>query len=276
MVECGLLNLASCLPQMFFEYLEGILNAPLQPLLDLTNSLISSQVNISLFLRFWAIIIYMLSMFYAFLIVYSGFQFIVSGYNPAKRENAKEWLKNIIVMIILIQASFFIYDLVIQLASTITSATLSLVNTNFFTLTLNGGVNVALNIILFSVYIFVLLLTSLILVIRYVVVSIGVVLFPVAIFFYFIEPLRSYGLFILNFLGICIFITFLDAILLIGFSTLVSIPLFANIKIIVMIAAFGLIDIVTFLLMFFSIIKSGFNAGTKIASIATKVGAMVA
>jgi hypothetical protein len=111
MAECGLLNLATCLPQKFFEYVESILNAPLQPLLNLAKDLLSAQVSIELFSGLWAIMVYVLSMFYALLLIYSGFTFIISGYDVYKRENAKEWLKNIVVMIILVQASFFIYEL---------------------------------------------------------------------------------------------------------------------------------------------------------------------
>jgi len=269
MADCGLLNLG-CLPQMFFEYVSSLLNAPIQPLLDLNKGLISTPVNITPFFSLWTIIIYVLSMFYAFLIIYCGIQFIASGYNPAKREEAKEWLKNIIIMIVLVQASFFIYELFVQLASATTSSTLTLVNANFFTLKTSSGSGLALEIIFFFMYITTLLLTLIMLILRYAIVSIGVVLFPLGIFFYFIQPLKAYGLLLLNFLGVCVFITFLDAILLTGFSMLITLPLFSNLKILVMITAFMSIDFMMFFLMFFSIIKSAFNVGTKVATIAAK------
>src|SRR3989338_6004488 len=268
MASCGLLNLASCLPEAFFNYIASFLNAPLQPLLDLAKNLISLPVNIQLFAGLWAIIIYVLSMFYALLLIYVGFQFIISGYDPQKRENAKAWLRNIVIMIVLIQSSFFIYDLAIQVSAVMTSTTLSLINNNFFLLTIDNISNVALEIIFFMLYIIVLLCAVLILIIRYGIVAIGVVLFPIAIFFYFIQPLRSYGILILNFLGICMFTTFLDAIILTGFSKLVEISLFANIKILVMISAFGLINLIMLFLMFFSMFKASMNLGTKIAAVA--------
>lgn len=265
MADCGLLNLASCLPQAFFDYLASMLNAPLQPLLTMTQNLLSADVNLQLFSSLWAIIVYVLSMFYALLIIYSGFQFIVSGYDSQKRENAKSWLRNIVIMIILIQSSFFIYELAVQLASVMTSTTLSLVNHNFFLLTIDNVSNVALEIIFFILYIITLLITSLILIIRYGIVAVGVVLFPMAIFSYFIPALRQYGLLILNFLGIAVFITFLDSIFLVGFSKLVDISLFANIKILVMISAFGLINIFMLFIMFFSLVKAGMGVYSKVA-----------
>jgi hypothetical protein len=273
MADCGLLNLASCLPQAFFEYISSMLNAPIQPLLTLTQNLLSARVDLSLFSSLWAIIIYMLSMFYALLLIYSGFQFIVSGYDFQKRENAKLWLRNIVIMIILVQASFFIYDLFVQLSSVMTSATLSLANQNFFLLTIDNISNVALEIMLFLVYIITLLITSLVLIIRYGIVAVGVVLFPIAIFFYFIPALRDYGLLILNFLGISVFVTFIDAIFLVGFSKLVDISFFANVKILVMISAFGLVNIFMLFIMFFSIIKAGIGAYQKVSPIISALAA---
>ena len=196
---------------------------------------------------------------------------MISGYDVQKREKAKSWLRNIVIMIVLVQASFFIYELSINISSALTSATLTLVDPNFFLLTIDNISNIGLEIIFFTLYIVVLLFTSILLIVRYAIVSIGVVFFPIAIFSYFIQPLRSYGLLILNFLGVAMFITFLDTLILIGFSRLVEVGIFANIKILLMISAFLLINIVTFFLMFFSIIKSAFSAGSKIAGIVAKV-----
>ena len=263
MASCGLLNLAYCLPEKFFEFISSILNAPVQPMLWLTKELLSAQVELSLFSSLWAIMVYVLSMFYALLIIWAGFTFIISGYDPRKREHAKEWLQNIIVMIVLVHASYFIYELAVELGSVMTSTTLTLIPESFFLLTIDNPTNIALEIIFAVFYILTLLLTSLILVIRYDIVAVGVALFPLAIFSYFLPPLRPYGLLLLHFMGVCIFVTFLDAVLLVGFAKLVEIPLFANIKILVMIAAFGLISLLMLFLMLFSIVKAGFSIWNK-------------
>ncbi|MDO8564212.1 MAG: hypothetical protein Q7R87_04335 [Nanoarchaeota archaeon] len=265
MVECGILDLGSCLPQKLMEYLLTILNAPLQPFLTLVHHLLSEPIRLDLFSSLWAIIIYVLSMFYAFLIIYSGLQFITSGYDAHKRDKAKEWLKNIVIMIVLVQASFFIYQLFIDLSSVMTTATLSLIDTNFFLLTIDNITNLGLELLFGIMYALTLFITALILVVRYAIVAVGVVLFPLGIFCYFIEPLQPYGMLVLHFLGVSIFITFLDAILLIGFSQLTVLPIFDNFKILIMIAGFFTINIVMFFLMFFSIIKAGFSLGGKIA-----------
>jgi len=266
MVECGILDLASCLPEKLMQYTLSILNASLQPFLTLTRNLLTEPIRVDLFVYFWIIIIYMLSMFYAFLIIYSGLQFITSGYDASKRDKAKEWLKNIVIMIVLVQASFFIYQLFIDLSSVMTTATLSLMDNNFFSLTADNLLDVGMQFLFSTLYSITLLSTSLILVVRYAIVAVGVILFPIGIFFYFIEPLKPYGVLLLHFLGICIFITFLDAVILIGFSQLTTLPIFTNFKVLIMIAGFFTINIMMFFLMFFSIIKAGFSLGGKIAT----------
>ena len=263
MAECGLLNLAVCLPEKFFQYIVGIINAPIKPLLSLTKNLLSEPINLHLFVNFWAIIIYMLSMFYGFLIIYSGFNFIISGYDSKKREEAKAWLRNILIMIILVQSSFFIYELAIELSSIMTTTTLSLIDYNFFLLTFDNIANMALELVFIILYFAVLLLTVLILIIRYAMVATGVLLFPLGIFFYFIAPLRPYGSFIINLLGILVFVTFLDAVILIGFSKLLSVGIFSNFKILVVIAGFLIIDTLMLFLMFFSVVKGALNIYRK-------------
>lgn len=90
MSECGLTNLASCLPERFFEYIVYIINAPIQALLNLFKQLLTQPANIEMFYSVWAIIVYMISLFYGLFFLYAGFQFMISGYDAAKRENAKE------------------------------------------------------------------------------------------------------------------------------------------------------------------------------------------
>ena len=212
----------------------------------------------------------MLSMFYALLIVASGLSFMISGYDSSKRENAKSWLRNIVIMIILIQASFFLYQLFIDLASAMTSATLSLIDENFFLISADGISDLGLSILFSFIYLLTLILTALILTLRYAIVAIGVVLLPIGIFFYFLPPLKSYGSLILNFLGIAVFVVFFDAILLIGFSELANIGIFSSMKIVVLISAFVLIDVLMVFLMTFSVIKAGLGVYSDVKKIGGK------
>nr|AQS34901.1 hypothetical protein [uncultured archaeon] len=262
--ECGLLNLASCIPQKIYDFFLNVLNAPLDPLLSLVKSLITEPVNLQLYAPLWAIIIYMLSLFYGFLMLYSGFNFILSGYDAVKRERAKEWFRNTLIMIVLVQASYFLYSLVLDLNSLMTAGVMSLIDQNFFRLTADNIINIGLQFFFISIYVLILLLATIILTLRYVLVASGIVFFPIGIFLYFIPPLRGYGKAILNFFGICIFISFFDAIVFLICSKLLDVALFADTKILVMITAFTIANLMMLYFMVFSLFKAAVNLGNKI------------
>lgn len=214
MPSCGLVNLGSCLPEVFFNFLFDLINAPVQPFLQLILNLLSADVQTEIFIRLWVIIVYMLSIFYALLLVGAGISFLISGYDSEKRDSAKEWLRNIVIMIVLVQSSFFLYRLVLDLASTMTSATLSIIDSNFFSLQVSSTIGLGLALALLISYLFLLIITIFVLTLRYTIVAVGIVFFPIGIFFYFIPKLRDIGSLILNILGVSIFITFFDALLL--------------------------------------------------------------
>ena len=269
--ECGLLNIASCLPQKLYEFFIDIINAPISPLLDFTKNLLTEPVNLSMFASIWAIVMYILSLFYGLLLMYAGFNFMISGYDAIKRSKAKEWFGNIFFMMVLIQASFFLYSLVIDVNALLTSGMINLADPHFFLLTADNIINIGLQLFLGLIYVLTLLFTVLILTLRYIIVAIGVVFLPFGIFFYFIPPLQNYGKLILNFLGICIFITFFDSIIILACSKLIEIAFFENFKILVMISAFSMINFLMFYLMFFSAIKSAFKTGGSIAGTVASV-----
>jgi hypothetical protein len=269
--DCGLLNLATCIPQKFFDFIIGILNAPIQPLLDATKSLLTEPVNLSAFGSIWAIIIYILSMFYGLLLLYAGLNFMISGYDVAKREKAKMWFRNILIMIVLVQMSYFIYATFIDISSLMTSGIVNMIDQKFFLLTADNVVNIGLEIFFGLMYVITLLFTVLFLTLRYVIIAIGVVMIPIGIFLYFIPPLNSYGKLIVNFLGICIFVTFFDSLILLAGAKIIELPIFDNIKILVMITCFSIANFLMFYLMLFSALKSAFKTGEGIATTVASV-----
>jgi len=270
-MECGITNLGSCIPQKIYEFIINLLNAPIQPLLDLINKLLTEPVQLSLFAPLWAIILYMLSLFYGLLMFYSGFNFIISGYDAVKRAKAKEWFRNIFIMIVLVQASYFLYEAFVDLGSLLAQGVINLIDSSFFLITIDNLANIGLEFLFAFAYVFVLILTVLILTFRYIVVAIGVVFIPIGIFFYFIPPLNSYGRLIINFLGICIFITFFDALIFLVCSKLLTISLFQNFKILIMISAFLYADLLMLYLMFFSAVKSAFRTTGRTVNVVASV-----
>jgi hypothetical protein len=254
--SCGLTNLAVCLPQKFVEYALSLINAPLAPFLGFIQSMMSEPVNVSLFSPIWAIIIYIISLFYGLFLVFVGFNFIISGYDSAKRENAKHWLRNIVLMIIFVQASYFLYELILQLAALLTAGVFSIINQNFFLLTVDNAANLAFELVFSTSYLLTLVLSALLLVLRYLFVAVGVIFFPIGIFFNFIEPLAGYGKLIINSLLIMIFLPFFQAIVLLASSKLLELDTFGSFKIMIMIGAFTIANLMMILLVLFAVVKA--------------------
>jgi len=274
--DCGITNLATCIPQKIYDFALNLFNAPLEPLLDLVKNLLQSAPSIELFHGIWAIIIYCLSLFYGILFVYSGFQFLTSGHDVIRREMAKEWLKNTVIMIVFIQASYYLYGLVVEIGSRMTSSVISLIDPHFFMLTADNIVNVGLELLFVLLYVIILLVTVLSLIMRYLIVALGVILVPIGIFCYYIPPLRSFGNLVLNILGMFIFITFLDAIIILACSMLITIPIFANVKILVMITCFMIINWLFLILTVHIIHKTANSGGTeKLTQAAKYIATMI-
>lgn len=274
--ECGLTNLASCIPEKLYDFFLSVINAPLQPFLISIEHLLTAEVHIDIFHHVWSVVRYILSFFYLFLFVYAGIVFVTSSNNPIRRSQAKDMLKNFVIMIVLIQASFFLYELVIQINSIMSSSIYSLIDPHFFMLTADNIVNIGLQLIFTMSYVLVLFLTVLLLAMRYIVVSMGVILIPVALFCYFIPPLKGYGKFMLNVLGIFIFITFIDLLIILACSMIVEADLFEYFKILVMINCFSIINYTLYLAIKFALSKSSMSGLKDDVSQAAKYIAMLA
>lgn len=272
--DCGITNLASCISESFFNFLLSILNAPVQPLLDAVYSLLTQPVNINIFSAIWSIIVYILSLFYGILLMYVGFKFIISGHSVEKREKAKSDLANILIMIVLVQASFYLYSLLNQIIASVTTVTLNMVNQNFFLLTIDNVTNLGLELTFLIPYLVSIVITLILLTLRYIIVSSGVILFAVGIFCYFFDPLKHYGKLIINFLISTMAITFFYSIIFLASSMLLDIPVFQNFKILVMIGAFTFVNLVTLVIALFVTVKSALTVAAPIMQVVSVVGAV--
>jgi hypothetical protein len=263
MSECGITNLGSCLVEKLFEFILYILNLPIKALLAIINNLMIEPVNISLFAGMWSIIIYILSLFYGILLLIVGFRFILSGSAPEQREKAKKSLMNTILMMVLVQTSYFLYDLILQVVSSITSVIYGMIPASFFLVTSGDFSNIGLELAFIIPYIIILVFTSIILALRYICVGMGVIFFTIGIFFYFIEPLEAYGKLILNYLGVLISLPIMYAIILLASSKFLEAGAFSDMKILVMIGGFGLINLLTIFFVLFVIFKAANSRPVK-------------
>ena len=112
-------------------------------------------------------------------------------------------------------------------------------------------------------YLLALLTTLIFLALRYICVSVGVVFCAIGIFCYFVEPLEAYGKLILNYLGVLISIPFFCSIILLASSKFLEVSIFRDLKILVMIGGFSLVNIFILLLTLFVISKAASSAPVK-------------
>ncbi len=269
--DCGLTNLAYCLPEKLIEFVVVIFNAPIQGLLEQIQSFLAEPVNIEQFQGLWQLIIYILSIFYGLLLLFAGYNFIISGNDPVKRELAKEWLKNIIFLIVFVQASFFLYKIILEIGASLSAGVINLINPDFFLITADSISSIGLQFLFSSAYIFILFNTLLFLFIRYFLVNIGLLLFPIGLFLYFIPPLKSYGKWIVEGLIILIFLPFIQSLILLMGSKLIVLPFAENLKILVMMSSFLLVNLIMIFLVLFTAIKAITYAGGIFTSVGSSL-----
>ncbi len=247
-MSCSFLNLAECITNGFQDWFLFNIAAPVIPLLSAVRYLLTTPPSIAVFGSLWGVIMHLISLFYGLFIMSAGLNFIISGYNPEKRTQAKEWLENIVLMIIFVQASYLIYSLIVEISTGITAGIVGLIDSNFFSLTFNNTVNVSLELMFGATYVIILIITVLLLGINYLFASIGVLFVPIGIFLYFIPPLRDIGKMILNTLGFIIFLPFFVGLILLGSSELVRIENYEFVKFIILVSSFFLCDIMIVLM----------------------------
>jgi len=108
------------------------------------------------------------------------------------------------------------------------------------------------------------LLTVILLMIRQAVIFIGVILFPIAIFMYFLEPLSHYGRLILNFLLSTMFVNFFVCLILLAFSKMAELDVYKSYDYLVLASSLVFVNLLIFMVMLFSIIKSAFPKAKRL------------
>ena len=256
--SCGIFNMMQCLHDTAYliTYSTGL---AAEPFLNTTATIMTLPAYTTPFQNTWLAITGLISAFYIFFLMYSGITFITQGDNLSKRYEAKETIKHMIIAIILVASSFYIYGLLTDFNASLTSYIFSQVDPSFFSVTSTSIGNAIFQILLIIPYVFLIMLTLDLLCLRWILVSLGVILFPIGIFFYFVPFLRSYGKLIINLLVMLIFIPFFISIIILGASTLVTTPIFSSLSILFMTVSFLLIDFVFYLLIKFAMSKAAGN-----------------
>ena len=263
-MACEITNIGECIAEAIFGFILDILNMASEPFLNLIKKFLTEPVSITAFADIWGIIVYILSMFYGLFLVWIGIKFIISGEYPEEREKAKSDLKSIIIMMVLVQGSYHLYELFLAVSASLTKVVFNMIPSSFFRLTLESVSNFGFDLIFGIIYILHLIAVLVLVLLRHIYVSAGVILFAIGIFFYFMSPLNSYGKLILNGLGVMIFLPFFYSIVFLVGSRIAELREFRNLKTLIMVGTLDIIILFTLLLLLFVI----FKAATKVSKVA--------
>jgi hypothetical protein len=252
-------NSITALPFDIFGLFTGAVKNSLRAfnnsLLKLTQTLLSANPDPQLMYGWWQSITIVISSFYLLIFLIIGLSFLINGHSVIKREQSKEWLKNAIIMIIGVSISFYLYKLLLELATGITKFMWMTGFENFFSANIFTGLGV-LMLLSFSFTIGLALIT---LFLRYLILLAGVVLFPIGIFLYLTPKLQNWGKIIFNFLGVMLAIQFVDMLVLIS-TNQVMLQLAGNAGAgFVLPLGFLIISVVNIAMIIYAIIKSALS-----------------
>lgn len=231
------------------------------PLLDLAKTFITANPNPENYQSYWQAIIVLISAFYLLIFLGVGFKFVLGSYDEVQRLEAKEWAKKALLIVILCNASLLLYSLLLDVGS---ATSLYLWNTSYEQLFQLQNLS-ALNLFLLAFFAIAVLIALVTLCIRYLLVLVGIMAFPVGLFLYFLPPVQSFGKIILNTLGIVIFLQFIDVLILVASSLLLN--EFGNLTQMQLLAptlGFLLIAIANVWLLKFAILKAANDSGTNV------------
>lgn len=276
-----LYNLPSCIVEEFFSTLIGGFVYSTREFLENSLSFIVEGPDIHLFCTAYGRVMRIIESLYTIALMGVGTYYILSSTDPEKRANAKFWIQNIIFMIIALTFSFSIFEMILELNHYITASIYSESFADLLTIE-STFTSLVFALVLSFFFMFAGILTFITLLIRYIMIPFLLLLFPFAIFLYFIPFSKEWGSFILKFILVIIFMTSIDAIIVLGMSYLLSSgdPLISEgfVHGMTLMLGFGMIGFVNIIIYFIAVIslllalagvlKSALSVGWKIALLA--------
>lgn len=182
----------------------------INPFLTAINTFIQQNPDPLALFGYWKLIILVISAFYILMFLVAGLKFVLGAYDVGQREEAKVWFKNALFVVIVLNASYLLYSILLDLGSGVSLVFWEAKFDNLFSFEAIESLN------LFNLY-YLAFSASLLwftLFLRYALLLIGVVIFPVGLFLFFIPPLKTWGSAVLNLFGTAVFIQLVDTITL--------------------------------------------------------------
>lgn len=176
------------------------------------------------------------------------------------RMTAKKWMENLIIMIIVLSFSFPLFKILLDFNVFLSSSLANQSMGNLFNFNSLADSTI-LSFVVLSSGAFLCMITFLTLLLRYLLIPVFLMLFPFAIFLYFIPPSQSWGRTFLLIIIIFVFMTTADALVLAGISAMfnsadpnLADPFIHSIAMLAGFASFGFVNLILIVLALLSIV----------------------
>lgn len=277
-----LFNMPTCIVEKFFSTLVSGFVYSAGEFLENSLNFIVTGPDLDLFCTPYTKVMRVLESLYTIALMGIGAYYIATAADIEKRARAKLWIQNVLYLIIVLAFSFSIFKMIVELNQYIT---ISIYDSAFSDLL---NIDVVFSSLVFAIvlsfnYLAAAALTFLTLITRYLMIPFLLLLFPIAVFLYFLPFTREWGLFLLKFIVIIIFMTSIDAVLILGLSYLFDSgdPALAGgfIQGMALMLGFGLIgfvNVLIYLIAVFSLVSAVLRVLNAAISVGWKVAMLLA
>jgi len=256
----ALANLPGRIVDSFFSYTVSGLASSSQQLVDASFKFMFSTPDPAWFCTPYNGIMALVESLYSLSLMGLALYFILRSNDAEGRANAKKWMENMLALVIFLAFSFQIFRAMLDFSTFLATSAASESMKSIFTSPLSFSSSVFALVILLPATAG-MFLTFLTLLLRYLLIPFLLFLFPIAIFLYFTPLTQRWGKAFLSVIASVIFMTVLDALILLGLSSLFnsSDPNLADslaraFAVLFGFAAIGLVNLLMFVLAILSII----------------------
>lgn len=274
-------NLPQCTAEAILRMItEGLLYSS-REFYSFSMQFLTSAPDLQMFCQSYSMLMGIIESFYTIMLMGLGAYYIMNSTNVEGRARSKTWLKNVFYMVIILAFSFNIFGLLLDLNTQLSSEIYSQINEEVFEI--DAQLTDLIFTLVFSITLFTGgYVTFVTLVIRYLLIPFLLFIFPFAIFMYFIPVTREWGAFLFKFIALIIFMTTVDAILLLGITSVFdsddpnfSNPLVKSFGLIIGWGVIGIVNLIIYTISVLVVIVGAFRAIESIAGLLSKMAIML-
>ena len=215
----ALSNLPNQIVSSFFSYVVDGLSSVVSSLRDATFKFIFSSPDPGWFCGPYNGVLAVVDSMYALVLMGLALFFILRSNDVEGRITAKKWMENMIVMAVVLAFSFQIFGMLNSFNTFLTNSLASQSMSSIFGPPTNPS-SLVFAFVMLAVGVALGMLTYLTLLLRYILMPFMLLLFPVAIFLYFIPITQGWGRTFLNIIFVCVFMTTADALVMVGLAAM--------------------------------------------------------